>query len=400
MEQLLLWRWSTLLQITSLVMIALFFLVLSLSTKRTEFKPWVLAWLANLTCLLITVIYWLTTPTSTLMFKLSAGGYVFSKTLFLLLLLKGLQRFLGRSYSALKYYNLVIISGVIALLAMIIIPSISWLGAFQSGVICITLTTGAVMAMRSNQSILIWLAVGLAARATLAFLESLSFTASILNPQLYDSTVSLFLSAHSSFDSAAEWWIALGCVLTLYQTIQKELTITCENLIKVKDELQELVDLDELTGLGNRRILRQVLDKAKVTGATLFFFDIDNFKELNDKFGHSAGDQCLKLFATALKNSFRPDDHLIRFAGDEFVVVAQSVTPKEMTGRVESTKQYLRTHNKRLPDINFSVGTSYLGIGEEPDQALHEADSKMYSYKTKKQPANSSKKKRKRLEKN
>ncbi len=385
MEQLLLWRWSTLLQITSLIMIALFFLVLSRSTKRSEFKPWVYAWLANLISLLVTVIYWTTNPTSVYLFKASAAGYVFFKTLFLLLLLKGMQRLLGQSYFLLRYKNILYISGTIALLFALTIPSIPWLGVFQSAVIGVVLAIGTFMAIRANKNILAWIAVGFAARSALAFLESMSFTATLLNPNLNDHLVNLFLSAHSSFDSAAEWWIALGCVLALYQTIQKELTLTCDNLMKVKNELQELVDRDELTGLGNRRILRQVFDKVKSTGATILFFDLNNFKQINDKFGHTVGDKCLEHFSRALTSSFRPDDHLVRYAGDEFIVIAEQVKPEEMHDRIASTQEYLDNHELRLPEISFSVGISYLAPGEEPEKALHEADASMYSFKARQQ---------------
>jgi hypothetical protein len=140
----------------------------------------------------------------------------------------------------------------------------------------------------------------------------------------------LFLASHSSFDTGAEWVIALGCVLTLYRTIQLELTQTNTDLLAAKEVLQELVDRDSLTGLANRRALPIILRESDTTGATILFFDLNDFKLINDSYGHQIGDDCLKRFARALQASFRPDDHVIRYAGDEFVVVAPGLDPDQL----------------------------------------------------------------------
>jgi diguanylate cyclase len=86
---------------------------------------------------------------------------------------------------------------------------------------------------------------------------------------------------------------------------------------------------DDLTGLGNRRHLFQILDAyfagqaGGLTPGTLafLFVDLNNFKELNDSFGHPAGDQILKQLGARLEASLRGSDELIRFGGDEFAVV-------------------------------------------------------------------------------
>jgi diguanylate cyclase (GGDEF)-like protein len=86
---------------------------------------------------------------------------------------------------------------------------------------------------------------------------------------------------------------------------------------------------DDLTGLGNRRHLFQILDAhfagqdgGLTPGSLAFLFvDLNNFKELNDSFGHPAGDEILKQLGARLKGSLRGSDELIRFGGDEFAVV-------------------------------------------------------------------------------
>jgi diguanylate cyclase (GGDEF)-like protein len=146
--------------------------------------------------------------------------------------------------------------------------------------------------------------------------------------------------------------------------------------------LQELVDRDPLTGLSNRRALPDVLRSVFDTGATILFFDLNDFKGINDSYGHQMGDECLKRFARVLQASFRPDDHVIRYAGDEFVVVAQSVEPAQVLVRVEGVRERLKFERTDGPPIKFAVGHAYLPSNGDAEAALREADEAMYREKS------------------
>src|SRR5688572_9589746 len=96
--ELLLWRWSTAVQVTSAVMIAVFFFVLRRSVRRVELRPWVEAWLINLLALLVTVVFWAAQPESQVLVIVLRFGYLFAKTMFVLLLVLGTVLFvLGRA---------------------------------------------------------------------------------------------------------------------------------------------------------------------------------------------------------------------------------------------------------------------------------------------------------------
>jgi diguanylate cyclase (GGDEF)-like protein len=192
----------------------------------------------------------------------------------------------------------------------------------------------------------------------------------------------IFLASHSSFDTGAEWVIALGCVLTLYRVIQRELTQSNMDLLAAQEVLQELVDRDPLTGLANRRGLPAVLRGVWPTGGTILFFDLNDFKLINDSYGHAAGDDCLKRFARALQASFRPDDHVIRYAGDEFVVVAGAVEPPQVLDRVDRLRDRLRAGRAEGIEIRFSVGHAYLPPHGDGDAAIRTADEAMYVNKS------------------
>jgi diguanylate cyclase (GGDEF)-like protein len=80
---------------------------------------------------------------------------------------------------------------------------------------------------------------------------------------------------------------------------------------------------DPLTGLLNRRSLESAVRQLETQGTAyaLAFTDLDHFKQLNDSYGHDAGDRALRLFSTVLRDSVRPDDIVARYGGEEFVLV-------------------------------------------------------------------------------
>ena len=117
--------------------------------------------------------------------------------------------------------------------------------------------------------------------------------------------VGTFLAVHSSFDTGAEWLIALGCVVRHADRTQRRLQQSNTELLAVQEDLRRLIDRDPLTALSNRRALPEVFRAVQPQGATLVFFDLDGFKRINDEHGHSAGDDCLKRFAAALLDLFR-----------------------------------------------------------------------------------------------
>ena len=99
--------------------------------------------------------------------------------------------------------------------------------------------------------------------------------------------------------------------------------------------LRLLADRDPLTGAINRRALRDIFNEVQTSGAMLLFFDLDGFKQINDVHGHAAGDDCLRIFANALKESFRPDDQVVRYGGDEFLVIARGLDAEAARTRIE-----------------------------------------------------------------
>jgi diguanylate cyclase (GGDEF)-like protein len=380
--ELLLWRWSTTAQITSELMIAVFFVVLARSVRRVEMRPWIQAWLWNLVALLVTIIFWFAQPKSRIAFMATVFGYTLSKTIFSVLLITGTWNFVRRPPSI--NIRRIVITSVIAYatFAAFTFDKIDKLGTAQSAVIGLILGFGALLLLITRTPGAGWLAAGLSIRTLLAIIETLAHGAHLF-PQHFvsESAIGVFLASYSSFDTGAEWVIALGCVLILYRTIQQELMQSNVDLLAAQEVLQELVDRDPLTGLANRRALPEVLRSVFRTGATILFFDLNDFKGINDRYGHQIGDDCLKRFARVLQASFRPEDHVIRYAGDEFVVIAPSADSEQILARIENVRERLKFERSDGPPIKFSVGHANVPVDGDAEAALREADEAMYRQK-------------------
>jgi diguanylate cyclase (GGDEF)-like protein len=137
---------------------------------------------------------------------------------------------------------------------------------------------------------------------------------------------------------------------------------------------------DDLTGLGNRRYLYQVLDAffADQAGAAMperrlafLFIDLNRFKELNDAFGHPAGDAILKQLGTRLKASLRGSDELIRFGGDEFAVVLMDADAEYATTIAGHLTDSLR-EPFALEAVSSRLSAS-IGIAHAPSDATDSA---------------------------
>ncbi len=383
--ELLLWRWSTTAQVASSVLLAVFFIFLARSVKRVELRPWVHAWTANLAALLITIIFWYAQPQSEAAFIALRFGYFFFKTMFVMLLAVGARRFVAMPSRKPVPPAVMLIVAVFAVVSSVTMTKIDLVGVCESLAIAIVLGTAGLHLLANRARGAGWLIAGFLLRALLALVEAVAHATRVVpSAWSFSKAIGVFLAAYSSFDTGVEWVIALGCVLILYRTIQRELTSANRDLVATQAQLQELADRDSLTGLLNRRALPAALRQAFDTGATLLFFDLNDFKDINDSYGHHAGDEALKRFARALQESFRPTDDVFRYSGDEFVVVAQGAEPAQVLDRIDRVRERLRFDTAGGPRIAFSVGYSYLPVKGDTEAALRAADAAMYENKASK----------------
>ncbi|NUO58587.1 MAG: GGDEF domain-containing protein [Hamadaea sp.] len=149
-------------------------------------------------------------------------------------------------------------------------------------------------------------------------------------------------------------------------------------------------DHDPLTGLLNRRAFTEALDRELKSprDCTLIFCDLDDFKRVNDRFGHAAGDRLLIEIADRLRQSVRADDHVGRFGGDEFLALLRNCGPDRVAGAVERVRSALAQPFEGSLD-GVSVGASLGAVvseaatrdGTDVDDLIRAADEAMYAQK-------------------
>ncbi len=162
-------------------------------------------------------------------------------------------------------------------------------------------------------------------------------------------------------------------------------------LEKKLEHMSELVREDQLTGSLNRRGLDDVFEResarADRRGAPICvsLLDLDNFKALNDTYGHFAGDEALIHLVRVVKDTLRPTDVIARFGGEEFLILLPDTTIEDGTQtmmRVQRalTKHFFMYKNEQIL-ITFSAGVAQRRPGEDQDAVTNRADAAMYRAK-------------------
>jgi len=159
---------------------------------------------------------------------------------------------------------------------------------------------------------------------------------------------------------------------------------------RLENDLEFLAEHDPLTRLFNRRRLSQAVGEAVATArngrpGALLYIDLDNFKVVNDTLGHDAGDRLLLTISEILRRSVREDDVLVRFGGDEFVIILPDCLPEDALQIAEklraSIEEIVFSEGGRSFRVGASIGVAPIDGSKEPPDVISAADAVCYAAK-------------------
>ena len=209
-----------------------------------------------------------------------------------------------------------------------------------------------------------------------------------INPyvsRLASKLIATAADAQVKFDSTG--WQLITEVLSFAASAEQRMAEQSERI----SHLEQISITDELTGILNRRGLKQQLLRTLASCArheetgVLGFIDLDDFKAVNDTYGHGAGDAALRLVSSILKKATRSTDIISRLAGDEFAVILTRCSADQGQKRLEDLQNKLNTSvlsyaGNRIP-LKCSIGIHAFDGRSEPDSILSGADFSMYQNK-------------------
>jgi diguanylate cyclase (GGDEF)-like protein len=193
-----------------------------------------------------------------------------------------------------------------------------------------------------------------------------------------------FTSGHTYSHPAIPYWnmsVRLGTFLVI--------TFLLSTLKYALEQEKELARTDPLTGIANRRYFIE-LANAEINRAsrykhsfTVVHIDLDNFKAVNDRFGHSVGDALLRLVASTIRNNIRATDIVARLGGDEFVILLPETGPEPagvITEKIQKISLDLMRKNEWPVTLSLGVVT-FIQPPSTVDEMLKISDGLMYAAK-------------------
>ena len=182
--------------------------------------------------------------------------------------------------------------------------------------------------------------------------------------------------------SVVHSWMAVSAVAFIMLRSMAMVLMAAE---RSRNQLTELAHHDPLTGALNRGGLAQHLPALGSQPVSLLIIDIDHFKQLNDRHGHAAGDEVLRLFASVSRSIMRPHDLLARQGGDEFLAVLKNLSREDAVAIAERIRLDFAAAVMLRPDLavfpTLSIGVAARESDGDFESLMHKADEALYRSK-------------------
>jgi diguanylate cyclase (GGDEF)-like protein len=195
----------------------------------------------------------------------------------------------------------------------------------------------------------------------------------------------------ATFSSPLQWFflahpLLFGLIFGILGTIRHDKDAQVKNMLR---QLHELSTIDTLTGLSNRRYFAHIFHDECARSLrqnetmTILFLDIDHFKQVNDMHGHHFGDLALQAISNCLKKQCRPYDTIVRWGGEEFVILLRATDEKAALHFAERIRYAVQSgFDPPLPfPLRISIGLAQYQENDTLERLIDRADKALYHAK-------------------
>ncbi len=380
-----------LLQIGTTALLCLFFLLLKQHAGRRSrfFRFWTFAWAVLLAALLLVALalYGIATP---LMPGIQVL-YQLGKLLFLLFLVLGTLEYVEGKVSRQMVYICVLAALLYTLVSFGFSRDLGSILEWQAWAYALALSYATLRLLKLPYS---RRSLGTRVTATTLTLLALLWIIYALSAYKLHHPDAAFLDTvravaryNGYLDALLQLLLASGMVLMLLEEARRETNAAHAELAVAHEKLLHESLTDPLTGVYNRLAFTRgvFLQSAGASFGSVFIFDLDNLKRVNDSHGHEAGDELLKYFVLLLRGGLRPADQLYRWGGDEFLLLLPGATYATVAPRFNELLHKAAPLSMFDGSVNLSVEVSMGGADyQDPESlrtAVNTADRAMYEQK-------------------
>ena len=181
------------------------------------------------------------------------------------------------------------------------------------------------------------------------------------------------------------YFVAVIAIVLFFSTLLNQIKYLESQQKNQNKKLEELSKTDALTGLANRRSIQERYEDSELLQESyaVILADIDDFKKVNDTYGHDAGDRTLKAVSAVFKNAVRGEDIVCRWGGEEFLIFLPKCTGGDAANIAQRILESVRvtdmmTSEKEVFHITMTLGVSTARLGMEFTEVIKEADDNLY----------------------
>lgn len=200
---------------------------------------------------------------------------------------------------------------------------------------------------------------------------TISIERNVLLSGLYDITVRI---------SIAVFTVVVAILVFMYFYLIRDANSTINDISCDRDLYKNYASMDKLTGAFSRRFIEEYVNKNKNenVSCSVALIDLNDFKFSNDKFGHAFGDEILVTLVEVIKFSLKENDAVIRYGGDEFVIIFRETSVEQAQKIIDRIRENLDAKNFHKNSFDFSCGIVEVKNISELSEYINRADEKMY----------------------